>query len=431
MNRLRALGVALSLLAVTAPATAAGNAMISLETGKAHAIHAARPLARIVVTRPGIIDTRLTSASTLRITGRQPGETTVALYGDDGGLIASHDVRVAGAESALQRRLAEEPGLERLDVSRAGEGIILSGDVPDRASQARAGTIAKAWTGGNVTDLTAVTGQQMVAVDVQFAAVSSATLKALGFSFTKLGGSIQGALAPPNSVNGFTLPKGGSGLGLDAATPIQSAFNLFLSNPANGITGILSALSSTGLSEILAQPTLLVRSGDEASFLAGGEVPVPVPQGGGNANGIAIAYREFGVRLNVAADVRSDKRIVLKLTPEVSELDYANGVRMQGYLVPGLRRRSATTTVELGSGQSFAIAGLNYTSSGTTSENLPLLADLPVIGRLFRRTQKAGERQELVIIATPRLVDPLPPGQMPPLPGGLRAAAPSHGLIGR
>lgn len=421
------------LLAFAAPlpAFATAGQQLVLETGQARTIQAGQALARIVVADPGIIDTRVTSALALRITGIKPGQTTLSLYDDTGGLIARHIVRVAGVESALQRQLADESGLEGLHVDRAGETFILSGNVPDKERHTRASTIAKAWTGGKIADLTAVTGRQMVAVDVQFAAVSSGTLKALGFSFAKLGGDIQGALATPNSVNGFSLPKPGSSFDIDATTPIQSAFNLFLSNPAHGITGVLSALSSAGLSEILAQPTLLVRSGDEASFLAGGEVPVPVPQGGNNSNNIAIDYREFGVRLNVAADVLSDKRIVLKLTPEVSELDYANGVRMQGYVVPGLRRRSATTTVQLGSGQSFVIAGLNYSTSSTTTEKLPLLAELPVIGRLFKRTQKTRERQELVIIATPRLIDPLQPGQTVPLPGTLGRSAPTHGLIPR
>src|SRR3546814_554697 len=153
----------------------------------------------------------------------------------------------------------------------------------------------------SLTDLTSITGRQMVAVDVRFAAVSAGTLKALGFNFSKLGGDIQGALAAPDSLGGVSLPNTGvpAPFDLDITAPIQSAFNLILSNPANGITGVLSALSSAGLSEILAQPTLLVRSGEEASFLAGGDVPVPVPQGGSTNGAVAIEYREFGDRKRV------------------------------------------------------------------------------------------------------------------------------------
>src|SRR5690606_32975235 len=133
-------------------------------------------------------------------------------------------------------------------------------------------------------------------------------------------------------------------------------FNLFLSAPERGIGAVLSTLSSNGFSRLLAQPTLLARSGEEASFLAGGEFPVPVPQSNGTGTGtLSIEYKEFGIRLTVTPYVLARDHIVLKLAPEVSELDYSSGVQLQGYTVPGIRSRSAETTVELGSGQSFVI----------------------------------------------------------------------------
>lgn len=392
---------------------------VELQPGAAQVFRVAGPLARIVVGKAGVIDAIPTGDRGVRITALAGGETSLSLFGESGQPLGSYSVRVAGAEREIAAEFRREPGLESIDVDRMGEKLVLRGSVPDQDTHQRATSIAKAYAGDGLTDLTSITGRQMVAVDVRFAAVSAGTLKALGFNFSKLGGDIQGALAAPDSLGGISLPNTGvpAPFDLDITAPIQSAFNLILSNPANGITGVLSALSSAGLSEILAQPTLLVRSGEEASFLAGGDVPVPVPQGGNTNGAVAIEYREFGVRLNVAAQVLSDKRIVLKLTPEVSELDYANGVRMQGYLVPGLRRRTATTTVELGSGQSFVIAGLNYSSSNVASEKVPLLAEIPVIGSLFRRTRNAQERQELVIVATPRLVSPLEADEAVRLPG--------------
>nr|WP_240511512.1 pilus assembly protein N-terminal domain-containing protein [Novosphingobium panipatense] len=260
-------------------------------------------------------------------------------------------------------------------------------------------------------------GEKVVAVDVQFAAVSSSTLKALGFSFAKLAGDLQGAVISPSGVNSYS--NGPTGLSIDAAVPIQSAFNLFLSARKQGIGAVLSALSSNGLSQLLAQPTLLVRSGEQASFLAGGEFPVPVPQNtGGNGNTLSIEYKEFGVRLSVTPYVLSSDHIVLKLAPEVSELDYNNGVQLQGYVVPGIRRRSAETTVELGSGQSFVIAGLNYTNSAITKDKVPFLGDIPVLGAFFKRQQNQKERQELIIVATPRLVEPgTTPVALPSPPG--------------
>jgi pilus assembly protein CpaC len=262
-------------------------------------------------------------------------------------------------------------------------------------------------------------GEQVVAVDVQFAAVSATTLKALGFNFSKLSGDIQGAIVSPSSLgSGSFSPQG---LSITASAPIQSAFNLFLSAPNRGIGAVLSALSANGLSQLLAQPTLLVRSGEQASFLAGGEFPVPVPQTSGNGGTLSIQYKEFGVRLSVTPFVLSKDHIVLKIAPEVSELDYNNGVQLQGYVVPGLRRRSAETTVELGSGQSFVIAGLSYSSQSVSRDKTPFLGDIPVLGAFFKRQQNQKEQQELVIVATPRLVGPVDAAAMPPLPGDATA----------
>jgi len=390
-----------------------------LDNGDARILTMGSAIGRITIDRPGVIEAAMAGGNAVRLKAIGAGRVRLSLDSAGGQRIGDYEVEVGGGEAALSRRLTTEPGMENVSVSRAGDTILLSGAVPDREHHQRVDALAKAYAGkAPVADMTAVTGNQMVAVDVQFAAVSATTLKALGFNFSKLGGSIQGAITAPDTVGSISLPNRAVGAAFDvaSATPLQSAFNLFLSNPAHGITGVLSALSSAGLSEMLAQPTLLVRSGEEANFLAGGEVPVPVPQGG-NTNTVGIEYREYGVRLNIAPQVLSDRRIILKLTPELSELDYNNGVQMQGYLVPGIRRRSATTTVELGSGQSFVIAGLTFSNTAVNNEKLPLLGDLPVIGALFRRTQNTQERQELVIVATPRLVTPLAPGQVPPLPG--------------
>ncbi|WP_062791974.1 type II and III secretion system protein family protein [Sphingobium chlorophenolicum] len=325
-----------------------------------------RAIGRVEVDREGVLSVAAPSARSLRLTAIGAGEATVSVFGGDGGLIGQEAVRVAAAEARI--------------------------DAPELRA-----------------------GEQVVAVDVQFAAVSATTLKALGFNFSKLSGDIQGAIVSPSSLGSASFDPGG--LSLEASAPIQNAFNLFLSAPNRGIGAVLSALSSNGLSQLLAQPTLLVRSGEQASFLAGGEFPVPVPQASGSGNMLSIQYKEFGVRLSVTPFVLSKDHIVLKIAPEVSELDYANGVQLQGYVVPGLRRRSAETTVELGSGQSFVIAGLSYSSQTVTKEKTPFLGDLPVLGAFFKRQQNQKEKQELIIVATPRLVTAVKPEEVPPLPG--------------
>lgn len=343
--------------ALTSVAAAAQDQR-TLQVDEARTLNFTRSIARIEVSRDNVIAVSAPTAQSLRVSAKGAGDAALNVYASDGSMIGQTLFHV---------------------------------DPPPTAYSTASGPLRA--------------GEKVVAVDVQFAAVSSSTLKALGFSFAKLSGDIQGALIPSSTLSNYSF--GGSGLSVDASAPIQSAFNLFLSSRNRGIGAVLSALSSNGLSELLAQPTLLVRSGEQASFLAGGEFPVPVPQNtGGNGNTISIQYKEFGVRLSVTPYVLSDSNIVLKLAPEVSELDYNNGVQLQGYTVPGIRRRSTETTVELGSGQSFVIAGLNYSNSSVTKDKVPFLGDIPVLGAFFKRQQNQKERQELIIVATPRLVEP-------------------------
>ncbi|AOR79264.1 pilus assembly protein N-terminal domain-containing protein [Novosphingobium resinovorum] len=356
----------LACVAVLAPGVAHAQDQRTLQVDEAETLRFTRSIARIEVNRDNVIAVSAPTSQSLRVSGQGAGEATLAVYAADGSIIGQTQFHVD----------------------------------PPAPTYATANGPLRA-------------GEKVVAVDVQFAAVSSSTLKALGFSFAKLSGDIQGALVPSSSLNGYSFNGSGSGgtstpgLNIDASAPIQSAFNLFLSSRNRGIGAVLSALSSNGLSQLLAQPTLLVRSGEKASFLAGGEFPVPVPQStGGNGNTISIQYKEFGVRLSVTPYVLNENSIVLKLAPEVSELDYNNGVQLQGYTVPGIRRRSTETTVELGSGQSFVIAGLNYSNSSVTKDKVPFLGDLPVLGAFFKRQQNQKERQELIIVATPRLVEP-------------------------
>ncbi|KMS51117.1 Flp pilus assembly protein secretin CpaC [Novosphingobium barchaimii LL02] len=350
--------LALAAPAVLAPSIAAAQEGRALQVDEARTLSFSRAIGRVEVSRENVISVSAPSTRSLRITGLGAGQATLSVYAPDGSLIEEGQIQVDPAPPSFS-----------------------NGSGPLRA------------------------GEKVVAVDLQFAAVSSSTLKALGFSFSKLSGDLQGAVVSPSSLNSYSF--GGSGLSVNASAPIQSAFNLFLSAPNRGIGAVLSALSTNGLSQLLAQPTLLVRSGAQAEFLAGGEVPVPVPQSnGGTGNSISIEYKKFGVSLKVRPFVLSENNIVLEIEPEVSELDYSNGVQLQGYVVPGFRNRSAKTTVELGSGQSFVIAGLNYTNSSVTKDKVPFLGDIPVLGAFFKRQQNQKERQELIIVATPRLVEP-------------------------
>jgi pilus assembly protein CpaC len=397
---------------VLAFASAANGAEpVALTVGQGGRIVAAPGrIVRIVITQPGVLSARLRGDREVELTGVGPGRTDVRLdvAGEGEGETFSVTVATAAdrALADLRDRLRGEPGLGGVALERRGERIVALGEVKDMETRQRLTALLQTFGGEAVsTDLVTVTGGQMVAVDVKFYAVSASTLKSLGFNFTDVGGGVQGGSFAPSTLGDFSLASGA--LNVTAGAPLRNAFSLLLSRPNSGALGVLSALSGAGLSQVLAQPTLLARSGESADFLAGGDVPIPVPQGGAASGGITVEYRPYGVRLQVTPVVLSDRRIQLKLAPEVSELDYSNQVTVQGVGVPAFRRRSASTTVELGDGQSFVIAGLTYMTGDSRESKVPGLGELPVIGALFKTSQTTRERQELVVVATPRLVEPL------------------------
>jgi pilus assembly protein CpaC len=387
-----------------APAAAAPlvPAALQVEVGASQTIGLRGGVDKVVVDTPDVVSTRASANRELVITGLRPGHTLITLSA--GAQRAAYDVTVLeeGAAKAeeLRRRLATYPGLGKIQVETKGDKVVLSGPVEDLEDHERALSVVKGLVGDGFTDLTQVGGERMVAVDIHFYAITDTTLNALGLNFSNLGSGIQAAISGPNTAAATT----GS---FATSSPLSNAFNLFLANN-RGVSAALSALSEVGLSEELAQPTLLVRSGEQADFLAGGEIPIPVPQAGAAAGAITITYKPYGVRLEVAPVVLSNGRIVLKLAPEVSELDQVNKLSIQGFSVPALLRRSANTTVELGDGESFVIAGLTYATSSQTIDRLPGLGSLPVIGALFRQAQSSGQRQQLIIVATPHLVRPVP-----------------------
>jgi pilus assembly protein CpaC len=189
--------------------------------------------------------------------------------------------------------------------------------------------------------------------------------------------------------------------------------NLFFFNRTEGIGGVLKALQGRGLLQSLAEPNLIAYNGQEASFLAGGEIPIPVVSG--IAGQVSVVYKEFGIRLTFRPTIAGDV-IRLKLRPEVSSLDFSNGIILSGFRIPALNTRRAETDVELRDGQSFAVAGLLNNISQTDRQAIPVLSKLPIVGHLFKSKSARAEQTELMVLITPRLVRPLDPDEVPPLP---------------
>lgn len=414
MHRFRKMAIGMGMaIALFSPALAQD---IAVPAGSQQIVDTAGEISRIAIGDPNIADVKLISARQLRVVGSKAGTTDLMVWHRGKDQPETFHIAVGADASGLRAAFAADPDLAGITVNDTGKSVVLSGRVPSVIAHQRALTLAHAELGKDIADVTTIGQSQMVAVEVRFAAVDSSALQALGINLQRLGNSgFQFSSNAPNTVGSFSFLN--NSLSVNGSLPLAQAFNLLAAWPGSNFMGVVSALNNANLAQLLAKPTLLVRSGESADFLAGGEIPVPVPQVGGLTNAVTIDYHKFGVQLHLKATVLDNKRIVINVNPEVSELDPTNSVQIQGYTIPGIRTRSTKTTIELGDGQSFVLAGLMYSTDSAMESKVPGIGDLPIIGAFFKQTQHSRERQELIIIATPHLVAPMNPGQTPSLPG--------------
>jgi pilus assembly protein CpaC len=359
---------------------------LSLVSGKSVLLRSSRPVKRISIANPGIADFVLLSPREIYLTGKSAGTTNLMLW-NDGAITGVYDLEVSYDMSMLKSQLHELlPEETGLNVVRMNDTITLTGTATSTENLSQAMALAKSFAPeGKVNNVTQVGGGHQVMLEVRVAEISKQTTKGLGISWALL------------NDDDFALTFLGE-LGQKTA----QAFMLF-DNQHTTWTALIDALQEDGLLKVLARPTLIAMSGQSANFLAGGEYPIPVP----NEDGITIDYKTFGVALNFTPVVLSNKRINLQVTQEVSGLDFSTAVQFSGYVVPGLDARRASTTIELGDGQSFAIAGLLKENVRDVIRKFPLLGNLPVLGVLFRSREFQKDETELVIIVTPRLVNPI------------------------
>ncbi len=299
-----------------------------------------------------------------------------------------------------------------------------SNQVSLRAAEIAAATAAKLKV-VNLLQLPGGASSQQVMLQVRFAEVSRRALRELGVSLftspTGINNTIGRVTTQQFGAPGFAnleWEKAESDFGADVMSAsgeftFGDFLNIFLLSEKYDIGAMIRALRARGLFQSLAEPNLIAYNGQEASFLAGGEVPIPVVQG--NTNSVSVEYKEYGVRLKFRPTVAGDT-IRLHVAPEVSTLDFPNGIVLSGFRIPALATRRAETDVELRDGQSFAVAGLLNNLSQDDVNEVPLLAKLPIIGHLFRSRAERAEQTELLVLITPQLVRPLNPDEVPPLP---------------
>ncbi len=386
---------------------------LHLTSGKSTIINLRRMYSRVSIGNAETADYNKVSASSLLITAKKPGTTAMVIFDDDNRSVVI-DVVVDPDLAMLQRQIKQAfPGLD-LTVAPLNDTIALRGQVPSMSVSEQivemAGTYAK------VHNFLEISGGQQIMLQVRLAEVSKSALRNLGVTFGGTDGlstfTTNGISAGANS---FQFPP------TAGASPLVGtvAGNIFGAGSFNGsaFDYFITALRTNNLLRTLAEPNLLTSSGQEASFLAGGQIPIPVPQPGNGGSTITIQYVQYGVQLKFTPNVLGNGKIRLHVAPEVSQLDYSHAVSVAGTSVPGFTDRKVETTVELGDGQSLALAGLLQNDLSASVTRIPGLGDIPVLGALFRSTSYSRDETELVVMVTPRLQAPLNPDQVPLLPG--------------
>jgi pilus assembly protein CpaC len=306
-------------------------------------------------------------------------------------------------------------------LSQANGSVVLSGTVsqPQSAQQADAVVQAAGFKTVNMLQ-SPITDMSQIQLQVRVAEVSRQKLKEYGTT-----------LASVNSTSFLTQGGGPATMKENNGGGIVSEFagtalNLFLFNSGLNTAAYIRALKTNGALRALAEPNLIAMNGQQASFLAGGEFPIPVVQGGSSGNAVSVVFKEYGVRLNFKPTIIDEDHIRLELEPEVSTIDFANGVRFNGFVIPALRTRRAHTGVELRDGQSFALAGLLDNNETRSMSKIPLIGDIPILGSLFKSESFQKQETELMFIITADLVKPINSDELPTLKGidGLKKGSP-------
>lgn len=409
----RKLTLMLSLLACVPPALAAPAAcdepalpdQIDIRAGLQQSLALSSAMTRLAIGEPAVADVAVVNSRTLLLQGKRTGETSLLVW--------------TGCSSEPRKSLV-----------RVAPELVATQQLASPASPSPAEPAVRA-----VLDKLPA----QVQADIRFVEVSRSRLHDVGTRLQIRSLSRPNFFNAPNAGNATGLPSGVkvqapgstgpdapvySGItdvftnGLAGIPTLSDSFNILWGGGSRRFMAAINLLEQTGYAYTLSRPSLVALSGQSANFLAGGEVPVPVPQGQNGS--VGIEYKEFGVRLTISPTVIDADQILLKVAPEVSELDFSNAVTIQGTIIPALRIRRTDTTISLADGESFIIGGLVSRSTLSNVDKLPGLGNIPILGAFFRSTRFESEDRELLMIVTPRLIRPLRnQAELPPLPGQL------------
>lgn len=422
-GKLKGLSVtAIALLTVLPSAAQSEGQALHVFVGKSVVINMQSPVTRVLSSNPTVIDTLATSPTQVVVEGKAPGASSLILWDSSGHsqiLDVTVDVNISHLRSAIEQTF---PG-QHIDIQSDGAHLILTGTVSDTKVSDEVARLAAGYSANVVNSLSvAPVHEQQILLEVKFAEVDRTKLQQFGINILSTGAAntpglvTTGEFTPPIQTGQLTSTIGASNTGFTSSFQLNNLLNVFLFRPDLNLGATIQDLETKNVLQILAEPNLLALNGQKADFLAGGEFPFPVVQGGANVGAVTIQFRPFGVKLDFTATVGPDRVIRMHIAPEVSTLDFTQAVTISGFTVPAISTRRAETEIELKDGQSFGIAGLLDNRATVQLSKIPGIGDIPILGNLFRSHSVNRSNTELMVMVTPRVVDPVQANTPAPLP---------------
>jgi len=443
-------------LAATGPAQQENGALL-LAVGESRVVNLPENLSDVVIADPNVVDVHVRSQRQIYLIAKTPGETNVFVTSSGGKMLYANAVRVGNNITSIDQMLKLAMPDADVQVSTMNGMVLLTGTIATPEDSAEVERLVQAFSGKDTTVVSRLRTATPLQVNLQvrIAEVNKSFAKNLGVNLLSsrnlgsgflfgIGRGGPGSITYPGVTTFIPNPNGGAPIEIpviDPSTGRQAFDTLFkFNNAETGTTlgaagrllgldlmGTLDLAETQGLAATLANPNLTALSGETASFLAGGEIPIPLSTSLGQ---VSVEYKQYGVSLAFTPTVLADGRISMRVRPEVSQLDTSAGVRLNNFTIPGISTRRAETTVELGSGQSFMIGGLLSTTSGNTVDKTPFLGDLPILGNLFKSQSYRRQETELVIVVTPYLVRPVDARQIALPTDGFRNANDAQRILG-
>ena len=405
-----------SMSATATSSAAAPSERLDLLVGRSAVVRSDRPITRVSIPSPDIADALVTSPYEVLVHGKNPGTISMLIW-NEGGSIRSYDVSVRRDLKALEEQVRQLFPGEAITVTSNGTDVVLAGTVSskyvvEKATSLAGGYVEKADRVVNLLRQQDGGATDQVLLRVRFAEVSRSAMQELGVSL------FTGPLGwrdwiGRTTTQQFAAPE----FDADKGLVFSDFLNVLAFNSKEQLGGVIRALQTKGLFQSLAEPNLVARDGQEASFLAGGEFPYPVVQGSGLNASVTIMFKEFGVRLRFTPTIVGGDHVQLKVAPEVSALDFNNAVTLDGFRIPALSTRRTETSLDLRDGQTFAIAGLLDNTVTQTMSKIPGIGDIPILGYLFRSRAYQKNATELVVMITPQIIKRDSTGVTPNLPG--------------